>query len=111
MIIIMDIIYWTWSKKGEFLEKSQKKIKVPIQPEIKSLEEKMIINSHQNVFVEENKREQNSERMSKRKLVTNRNINPFHIKNNYINDLSVQDKFLRPKNSNFNVKNKDLNDD
>ena len=107
----MDIIYWTWSKKGEFLEKSQKKIKVPIQPEIKSLEEKMIINSHQNVFVEENKREQNSERMSKRKLVTNRNINPFHIKNNYINDLSVQDKFLRPKNSNFNVKNKDLNDD
>ena len=30
MIIIMDIIYWTWSKKGEFLEKSQKKIKVPI---------------------------------------------------------------------------------
>ena len=107
----MDIIYWTWSKKGEFLEKSQKKIKVPIQPEIKSLEENMIINSHQNVFVEENKREQNSERMSKRKLVTNRNINPFHIKNNYINDLSVQDKFLRPKNSNFNVKNKDLNDD
>ena len=111
MIIIMNIIYWTWSKKGEFLEKSQKKIKVPIQPEIKSLEEKIIINSHQNLFVEENKREQNSERMSQRKLVTNRGINPFHVKNNYINDLSVQDNFLRPKNSNFNVKNKDLNDD
>ena len=62
------------------------------------------------IFKEENKREINSDRLSKRTLVTNRQINPYLIGNNYVDDISVQDNFLRPKNSNFNVTNKDLND-
>ena len=28
-------------------------------------------------------------------------MNPFMSKNNYINDLDVQDQFLKPQNSNF----------
>ena len=62
------------------------------------------------MFTEENNREINYDRLSKRKLVTNRQINPYLQSNNYLNDISIQDKFLRPKNSNFNVRNKDLND-
>ena len=111
----MDAIYWTWSKKDEYLEKSQKRVKemkeaAPAETNVQSLEEKIIRHSHENNFIEENKREQNYERLSKRKLVADSRISPFHVKNNYINDISVQDAFLRPKNSNFNVKNKDLND-
>ena len=113
----MDLIYWTWSKKNERLEKSLKSERPNLnvaETEInvalpETLEEK-IIQDAQSTFVEENKREQNSERLSKREWMTNVQINPFHTKNNYINDISVQDKFLRPKNSNFNVKNNDLND-
>ena len=111
----MDIIYWTWSKRGEHLEKSYKSQReiIEVKPEvnnnttIQSLEVQMASHS---IFKEENKREINSDRLSKRTLVTNRQINPYLIGNNYVDDISVQDNFLRPKNSNFNVTNKDLND-
>ena len=111
----MEFIYWTWSKKGEHLEKSYKsqrpKMKVEakraIPPSDTSLEAQIV---NQAIFAEDNKREINYDRLSKRQLVTNRQINPYLTGNNYLNDISVQDKFLRPKNSNFNVRNKDLND-
>ena len=111
----MEFIYWTWSKKGEHLEKSYKsqrpKMKVEakraIPPSDTSLEAQIV---NQAIFAEDNKREINYDRLSKRQLVTNRQINPYLTGNNYLNDISVQDKFLRPKNSNFNVSNKDLND-
>ena len=110
----MEFIYWTWSKKGEHLEKSYKsqhpKMKVEVKkktpPNDTSLEAQIV---NQAIFAEDNKREINYDRLSKRKLVTNCKINPYLTSNNYLNDISVQDQFLRPKNSNFNVGNKDLN--
>ena len=39
-------------------------------------------------------------------LLTYEDATPY----DYLNDITVQDQFLRPKNSNFNVGNKDLND-
>ena len=47
------------------------------------------------------KRAECSERMSKREGVIQRNINPF-LKSDYIKDLENQDNFLRPKDSNLN---------
>lgn len=32
--------------------------------------------------------------------------NPFLIKNNYLEDLNIQENFLRPKNSNFDIETK-----
>lgn len=111
----MECIYWTWSKNGEHLEKSHKSQRPKMKREVTKTEspitttlESEIINK--TMFAEENKREINYDRLSKRKLVTNRQINPYLKSNDYLNDISVQDKFLRPKNSNFNVRNKDLND-
>ena len=111
----MEFIFWTWSKKGEHLEKIHKSQRRKIIQEVKQVNppqpttlESEIINTA--MFTEENNREINYERLSKRKLVTNRQINPYLTSNNYLNDISVQDKFLLPKNSNFNVRNKDLND-
>ena len=74
-----------------------------------SLEE-TIVQDAQGMFVEENKREQSSERLAKRALTSNQQMNPYLSTNDYLNDLTIQDSFLRPQNSNFNVKNKDLND-
>ena len=48
-----------------------------------------------------NKRCENSERISAREMVIQTNINPF-LNNNYIEDINVQDTILRPKDSNFN---------
>ena len=49
-----------------------------------------------------NKREEQSEKINQRLLVTTASINPFMANNNYIKDLENQGNFLIPKNSNFN---------
>lgn len=43
-----------------------------------------------------NKREDNYNRMSEREMFGQINQNPFLVRNNYIDDLMVQDKFLKP---------------
>ena len=48
-----------------------------------------------------NKRESTYSKMGERDLVSQANMNPFMSKNNYVNDLDVQDQFLKPLNSNF----------
>ena len=93
------MIEWIWSKKDEKLLKSQKIIK-----EKKKKTPPPSTKIHKiNGFINENKREETSERMSKREWVANIGINPFHNKQNYVKDISVQDAFLRPQNSNFNL--------
>jgi len=106
----MECIYWTWSKKGEHLEKSHKSQRPKIIQELTQVNAPQTTTLEPTMFTEENNREINYKRLSKRKLITNTQINPYLTSNNYLNDISVQDKFLRPKNSNFNVGNKDLND-
>jgi len=90
-----DVIYWTWSKPGESLLKSQKIVKEDIKIEKEKEKE-----TSEERFVEQNKRELNYNKIAARRLMTKGNINPFHIKNNYVEDISVQDNFLRPKDSN-----------
>ena len=48
-----------------------------------------------------NKREEQSEKINKRLLVTTASINPFMANNNYIKDLENHGNFLIPQNSNF----------
>jgi hypothetical protein len=43
-----------------------------------------------------NKREDNYNKMSEREMFGQINQNPFLVRNNYIDDLMVQDKFLKP---------------
>ena len=50
-----------------------------------------------------NKREDANTKLSERCMIENINQNPFLSRNNYLNDLQVQDEFLKPKNSNFNI--------
>ena len=47
------------------------------------------------------KKDINMERLAERNLVGNRNMNPFFKKEDYLHNLSVQDKFLRPLDSNM----------
>jgi len=43
-----------------------------------------------------NKREDNYNKMSEREMFGQINQNPFLVRNNYIDDLMVQEKFLKP---------------
>jgi len=50
-----------------------------------------------------NKREDANTKLNERCMIESINQNPFLPRNNYINDLQVQDEFLKPRNSNFNI--------
>jgi hypothetical protein len=50
-----------------------------------------------------NKREDANTKLSERCMIENISQNPFLSRNNYLQDLQVQDEFLKPKNSNYNI--------
>lgn len=57
-------------------------------------------------FKVSNKREDLDSKISDRQLVQQRGFNPFLNDNNYVNDVSVRDQFLKPVNTTFGrVKN------
>ena len=85
----MLYIMWVWRKEGYQFKKSYRyknDMKNEIELEI--------------VKMNNDKRAECSERMSKREGVIQRNINPF-LKTDYLKDLENQDNFLRPKDSNI----------
>ena len=51
----------------------------------------------------ENTKEEQSKKIAERERVITRNLNPFISKDDYINNITVQDKFLRPLDSNVQV--------
>ena len=50
-----------------------------------------------------NKREDANTKLNERCMIESINQNPFLPRNNYINDLQIQDEFPKPRNSNFNI--------
>jgi len=50
-----------------------------------------------------NKKEENNIKISKRKLVITRNLNPYISNNDYLKNISIQDKYLRPLDSNIQI--------
>jgi len=50
-----------------------------------------------------NNKEKQSKKIAEREKVITRNLNPFISNDNYINNITVQDKFLRPLDSNVQV--------
>jgi|688.fasta_scaffold690843_2 hypothetical protein len=50
-----------------------------------------------------NKREDANTKLNERCMIESISQNPFLPRNNYINDLQIQDEFLKPRNSNFNI--------
>jgi hypothetical protein len=50
-----------------------------------------------------NKREDANTKLNERSMIESISQNPFLPRNNYINDLQIQDEFLKPRNSNSNI--------
>ena len=113
-----EFIQWKWSY-GEKMEKSPRIMKQYVsQPQSQQPNEYTENNSENlayqqsllsendtwsldgSQFINEikplNKREDNYNRMSERQMFGQINQNPFLVSNKYIDDLMVQDKFLKP---------------
>jgi len=93
---LIKYIQMKWCPDTEYeAEKSWREI---IDMREKNIEEELVI-QHEETYG--NKREICSKRMACRDKVTQGGSNPFMIRNNYIDDLNTQDKFLRPQDSNI----------
>tara|TARA_Y100000816_G_C26084192_1_gene571854 strand:+ start:83 stop:382 length:300 start_codon:yes stop_codon:yes gene_type:complete len=92
--------YWKWVKNSSENKKTPVKKYQYNNKKIKDEIEKEIIN------METSKKEICNERILNRDLIIQRNINPFLMKNDYLDDLEQQDKYLRPKDSNIDDKKK-----
>ena len=113
-----EFIEWKWSN-GEKMEKSPRIMKQYVSQPQSQQPNEYIENNSENLayqqsllsendtwsldgpqFINEikplNKREDNYNRMSERQMFGQINQNPFLVSNKYIDDLMVQDKFLKP---------------
>tara|TARA_B100001094_G_C17490721_1_gene466372 strand:+ start:53 stop:361 length:309 start_codon:yes stop_codon:yes gene_type:complete len=67
--------------------------------------EQQIVNESESIQKEDmlssNKKESTLDKMGQREWISQSNRNPFMSKNNYVDDLQVQEDFLKPQNSNF----------
>lgn len=52
-------------------------------------------------ILQSNKRELANEKMNERYMISQVSKNPFLAQNKYLEDLDIQETFLKPKNSNF----------
>ena len=87
---------WKSSIKEE-INKSKRERKI-IDMREKNIEEELI-NEHEKLH--KNKKDLTNQRMAGRDMIIHGLINPYLYDNNYLDDLSNQDKFLRPKDSNY----------
>jgi hypothetical protein len=94
-----------WGKSGEKLEKSYKKEVIAEKKELINEEEEEEIIDYR-CFIKDIEKPENdkqicNERLGGREMLIRTTINPFLTKSNYVNDLTIQDEYLRPKNSSF----------
>lgn len=57
--------------------------------------------SLQEMMVPSNKREIANEKINERHMISQIGQNPFLSQNRYLDDLDIQEAYLKPKNSNF----------
>jgi len=90
---------WKWKVDNEKVNKTKRKTK------IKEIGERIKDNQIESLrYITKkdiNKKEVCSQRISERMMLKQRTYNPFLSNTNYLSDISIQEEFLKPKNSNF----------
>ena len=60
-----------------------------------------ILNQSFNGFRQENKRADTDKRLSERQMISQINMNPYLVNNNYVDDIETHNNFLKPQSTNF----------
>jgi len=93
---------WKWKVDDEEVNKTKRKD--ASEKKIKEIEKDNQIEKYitkKNMNSKEECSQRISERISERIMIKQRTCNPFLSNTNYLKDLSVQEEFLKPQNSNF----------
>ena len=97
----MEYNVWKWTIKDEKMEKSK------IKAKLREMEENIRTQQFDNLKIlvnkEINSKEVCAKRLGERLQMKQRTFNPFLCNNNYLSDLSIQENFLKPKNSSFEI--------
>lgn len=111
MVSFSKYKYWKWSNSHIPCDKSMRKnIEPPtsaIKSTIKNEIREIMNNKHYNIITPDNKNKNSNkrdvcnDRISKREMIIQTNVNPFLTEQSHVNNISVQDVFLRPHDSNF----------
>jgi hypothetical protein len=127
-----EFIEWKWSN-GEKMEKSPRVMKQYVSQEPIQQASQYVENNPENLAYQQsllsendtwsldgpqfindmkplNKREDNYNRMSEREMFGQINQNPFLVSNKYIDDLMVQDKFLKPISTSIEKEKNNINE-
>ena len=91
---------WMPETEEEF-KKTPRKEMQPIDMREKPEIEEELVKTHEDIYT---KKELCDKRMASRDLAIQGLCNPFMFKNDYLEDLTNQDQYLRPKNSNYKNK-------
>lgn len=99
----MTTLRWT---DNEPYEKTPRRIIQRVKTEEEEINiEQQIVNQSESIQKEDiltsNKKESTLDKMGQREWISQSNRNPFMSKNNYVDDLKVQEEFLKPQDSNF----------
>ena len=94
---------WKWKGDDEDVKKTKRKSKIKEIGE--RIKDEQIENLRYMTKKDKNRKEICSNRISERIMLKQRTCNPFLSNTNYLTDLSIQEEFLKPKNSNFENQN------
>jgi hypothetical protein len=111
-------VEWKWTK-GEPYDRSMRPSRSDenISKEVESAAYEISLNHDENSweimnqnlfdknFVQFSKREDTDKKLAERQMICQVNMNPYLTNNNYVNDLSVHDQFLKPISTNFGREN------
>ena len=94
-----------WSDNEPY-EKTPRRIIQRVKTEEEEINiEQQIVNQSESIQKEDiltsNKKESTLDKMGQREWISQSNRNPFMSKNNYVDDLKIQEEFLKPQDSNF----------
>jgi len=92
---------WIPETDEEFKKTPRRELR-PIDMREKPEIEEQLVKTHEDIYT---KKELCDKRMASRDLAIQGLCNPFMVENNYLEDLSNQDNFLRPQDSNYKKKN------
>lgn len=87
--------YWKWTKPVPITKSGR------TNPSTDTIKQDIASEITHNVHNNNNKRAVCNERIASRYMVIQTPINPFLSRESYLDDLHVQDTFLRPKDSNI----------
>jgi len=87
--------YWKWTKPIPIIKSRRKELQDDV------VEKDIYIEKKDNYNSSGDKKAICNERIANRYMIIQTPINPFLSTENYLDDLKVQDTFLRPKDSNI----------